>query len=336
MSNNDIALSFDTAEYYSLQEASEYLNRKHKTDNLTPKKLLKQISSRDINIFIHFRMDNLSNRDKPLRIQFDAYDSNVFSTETNIFHLNKKDLKPILEILKKLERFVSNRLIDELYMGSFLFRVSKETLFNMSLNNNPNSKAFLFSLDGFIRRPNYNDNPSNPTQLEEWQLTIEDENYQLREIGLLEFVIDSTNDEELQDFKDKAPFSCSFEKRNDFSFAFFDISPTDLIILHKDLIILEEQIATNRPNEEQVRFEPRKGISQKKILAKEYAKHIAEEHWKQDVKNEIKISEMCELVWSKLVESSFNEELPNYARSLKPWIKEVAPEYASEGGRPPL
>ncbi|MFP3398462.1 hypothetical protein SB749_19255, partial [Brevibacterium sp. SIMBA_078] len=92
---------------YSLQEASEYLNRKYKTDNLTPKKLLKQISSRDINMFIHFRMDNLSNRDKPLRIQLDAYDSNVFSTETNIFHLNKKDLKPVLEILKKLERFVS-------------------------------------------------------------------------------------------------------------------------------------------------------------------------------------------------------------------------------------
>lgn len=334
MSNNDVALSFDTAEYYSLEEACDYLNRKHKIDNLTPKKLLKQISSRNINIFIHFRMDNLSNKNKPLRIQLDAYDSNVFSTETNIFDLNKKDLKPILEILKKLESFVSNRLIDDLYMGSFLFRVSKETLSNMSLNNNPNSKSFLFSLDGFIQRPNYNDNPSKPTQLEEWQLTIEDKNYHLMEIGLLEFVIDSINDDDLQDFKDKAPFSCSFEKRDDFSFAFFEINSTDLIILHKDLIILEEQITVNRSIEEKVQFEPRKGISQKKILAKEYAKHIAKEHWKQDVKNEIKISEMCELVWSKLVESSFDKELPNYARSLKPWIKEVTPEYASEAGRP--
>ena len=38
---NDIALSFDKAEYYTLQEASEYLNRKHDIDNITPKKLLK-------------------------------------------------------------------------------------------------------------------------------------------------------------------------------------------------------------------------------------------------------------------------------------------------------
>jgi hypothetical protein len=42
VSNNDIALIFDTAEYYSLQEACDYLNRKHKTNNITPKKLLKK------------------------------------------------------------------------------------------------------------------------------------------------------------------------------------------------------------------------------------------------------------------------------------------------------
>lgn len=41
---NDIALSFDRAEYYTLQEASEYLNRKHGIDNITPKKLLKYLS----------------------------------------------------------------------------------------------------------------------------------------------------------------------------------------------------------------------------------------------------------------------------------------------------
>ena len=44
---NDIALSFDRAEYYTLQEASEYLNRKNGIDNITPKKLLKHIASYD-------------------------------------------------------------------------------------------------------------------------------------------------------------------------------------------------------------------------------------------------------------------------------------------------
>mgnify|MGYP003643770152 CR=1 FL=1 len=65
MSNNDIALSFDTAEYYNLQEACDYLNRKFKTDNITPKKLLKRIYEFDLDTYIYGRgfylMGNLSN-----------------------------------------------------------------------------------------------------------------------------------------------------------------------------------------------------------------------------------------------------------------------------------
>ncbi len=55
MSNTDIALSFDTAEYYSLQEACDYLNRKFETDNITPKKLLKRIYEFDLDTYIYGR-----------------------------------------------------------------------------------------------------------------------------------------------------------------------------------------------------------------------------------------------------------------------------------------
>ena len=55
MSNNDIALSSDTAEYYNLQEACDYLNRKFKTDNITPKKLLKRIYKFDLDTYIYGR-----------------------------------------------------------------------------------------------------------------------------------------------------------------------------------------------------------------------------------------------------------------------------------------
>ena len=55
VSNNDIALSFDTAEYYNLQEACDYLNRKFKTDNITPKKLLKRVYEFDLDAYVYGR-----------------------------------------------------------------------------------------------------------------------------------------------------------------------------------------------------------------------------------------------------------------------------------------
>lgn len=333
MSNNNIALSFDTAEYYNLQEACEYLNRKHKTDNITPKKLLKKMSSRNINAFIHFRMDNLSN--KPLRVQIDAYDSNIFPVDRSIYNLPEKDLKPIVDTLNKLEKFVSNRIIDDLYMGSFLFRVSKETLSNMALSNDPNDKILLFGFEGFIQRPNYDDDPSKPRQLADWQVTVKDKSYHLIEIGYLSFVIDSTDDKDLAEFAEKAPFSCSFNKRADFSFPEFNIKLSDIIILHNDLLRLEQETLNNNPIEDKSKFEARRGVSHKKILAKEIAKHIAEEQWLQDTENKIKVGEMCDIVWSKLIDSGLAKALPEHRENIKPWIKEVTPAYASEAGRPP-
>ncbi len=332
MSNNDIALIFDTAEYYSLQEACDYLNRKHKTNNITPKKLLKKISSRGINTFIHFRMD--SYLDKPLQAKIEFYNSNVFSTDINIYDLSEKDLKPIVDTLKKLEKFVSNRIIDDLYMGSFLFTVSKETISNMTLSNDPDDKIFLFGLEGFIQRPNYTDDPSKPRQLAEWQITVEDKSYQLTDISYISFVIDSIDDKDLAKFAEKSPFSCSFNKRADFSFVEFNIKLSDIIILHNDLLSLEEESLNNKPIESKGKFESRKGVSYKKVLAKEIAKHVAEEQWLQDTENRIKIGEMCNIVWAKLIEYNLSEELPNHIDNLRPWIKEVSPSYASEAGRP--
>mgnify|MGYP000621332682 CR=1 FL=1 len=332
MSNNEIALIFDTAEYYSFQEASEYLNKKYKTDNITPKKLLKQISSRNINTFIHFRMDNLSN--KPLRLKIESYESNIFPIDKNTHDLDKIGIEPILETLNKLERFVSNNLISSLYMGAVLFAVSGETLSNMALNNNSKNRDLLFSFNGFIHKPNYDDNPYKPMQLAEWQVALEDEKYNLIEIDHMSFVIDSIDDEDLRELEEKMPFPCSFEKRSTFTFLNIHISLDDLLIMHRDLISLEEEISENKPFNHQTKFAPRKGVSHRKILAKEFARHIAIEGWKRDTAQDIKISKMCEIVWSKLVDSNFDGELPDSVKSLKPWIKEIAPSYASEAGRP--
>lgn len=334
VNNNEIALNFDTAEYYSFQEASEYLNKKYKTDNITPKKLLKQISSRNINTFIHFRMDNLSN--KPLRLKIESYESNIFPIDKSAHDIDKIGIEPILETLNNLERIVSNSLIGSLYMGAVLFAISRETLSNMALNNSPKSVEFLFSFDGFIHKPNYDDNPYKPRELAEWQVALEDKEYNLIEIDHMSFIIDSIDDKDIREFEEKVPFPCSFEKRDTFTFLNIHICLDDLLIMHKDLISLEEDISENKPFNDRKIFAPRKGVSNRKLLAKEFAKHIALEYWSQDNEKLIKIGEMCEIVWSELVNSGFVRELPDHTKSLKPWIKEIAPSYASEAGRPTI
>ena len=330
MSNNEIALSFDTLEYYSLQEASEYLNRKYKTDNIKPKKLLKLISSRKINTFINFRMDNLSKN--PLRVKIKDYNSNVFPDE--IYSLSEEEVKPILKISNQLEKRVSNGLIDDLYMGFILFRVDEYSLFNLAMVNNLQDSTPLLLIEGFVYNSSHNDDPYKPKQLDEWAITVKDKIYRMLEINTLSFVIDSTNDDDLSEFIEKYPYLCSFDKRDGFSFIKIYINIDNLIILHKDLLRVEEEVINNKPIENRMGFEPRKGISKKKILAKEFAKHTAIEHWKRDIENNIKIGEMCEIVWSKLIDAGFDTELPNHTINLKPWIKEVSPSYASEAGRP--
>ena len=330
MNDNNIALSFDTAEYYSLLEACDYLNRKYKTDNLTPKKLLKQIYSRKINAFVHFCMDELSKQ--ILRFQVESYGSNIFTKE--IYELHKGELEPLIEKVEQVETIISNRLIDGLSMGLVLFRIYENSLFNMSLSSKSNNESRLLLLDGFVYMPNINDDPSKPSQLSEWKVNKDGNEYFFTEIGAVTLVIDSTNDDDLAEFSEKSPFLCSFDKRDDFSFPELNIKLNDIIVLHKDLLILEKEILNNKSIKDKSKFETRKGISHKKILAKEFAKHVADEHWKQDIENQIKIGEMCEIVWAKLLDSSFDKELPEHRENLKPWIKEVAPSYASEAGRP--
>ncbi|WP_201512476.1 hypothetical protein [Psychrobacter alimentarius] len=332
MNKNDVALNFDTAEYYNLQEACDYLNRKHKIDNLIPKKLLKQISSRNFNTFIHFRMDNLSN--KPLRIQVESYESNVFSD--NIYNLAQDELIPFIEKINKVEESISSSLVDELYMGFILFKVDEYTLFNMSLNSNMDNATQLLLSDGFVHKLSINDDPSKPSQLNEWSVDIDGKQYYFEEIGGLSFVVDSIKHKDLVEFDNKVPFLCTFDKRDTFSFAQLNIKIDDLIILHKDLLKLEQETLNNEPIEDKSKFEARRGVSHKKVLAQSLAKHIADDCWQQDTENKIKVGEMCDIVWSKIIDSGLGKELPDHRENIKPWIKEVTPAYASEAGRPPL
>lgn len=76
------------------------------------------------------------------------------------------------------------------------------------------------------------------------------------------------------------------------------------------------------------------GVSKEKIEAKRYAKNIADYLWRKDIENKIKIKEMAINVYAELFQTSYKEQLPDKPESLKEWIKDIAPSYAKESGRP--
>lgn len=58
--------------------------------------------------------------------------------------------------------------------------------------------------------------------------------------------------------------------------------------------------------------------------------------WATDSDNDFKLTEMCTLMLEKAKEiaSQIGTEAPTKVSTLKPWLREIAPEHAKKGGRP--
>lgn len=353
LEKNKIALSFEKAEYYTLQEASDYLNLKHSTNNITPKKLLKQISSHKVNTFIHFRMDYT--KEDNIAMTFEFYETNVIETiKSDITIVNQDDsyylendlitdnkiYNHVLMVYKKLDENISKRLLDDIYMGHLLFLVDEWTIQNMALSTNANSKTRNFFLSGFLTKENLYGNPTKPNILKDWDIEVGKNKYFAKDIACINFKLNSSEQGVLQDFKDKFPYEIiDFDIRGDnLVFIEWDITINDLIILHKDLMKLEKNIINNSPEpqkESEIKhIQPRKGVSVQKLQAKEQAKVIARALWNNDKENKTRIAEMASLVYRELYNSDFKMQLPQNQDSLQGWIKDIAPPYAKIGGRP--
>lgn len=125
----------------------------------------------------------------------------------------------------------------------------------------------------------------------------------------------------------------------------FIVNFEDLIILNDHLNQLEAYVSGEKiyiaPNvnldhkmQPKLKNRPKNtGISPQKVYAKSTAKNFAKYFWSQDKKQEIKIGQMCEKVYFALFETEYKDQLPEQFISIKSWIKEVAPDYASEAGR---
>lgn len=67
--------------------------------------------------------------------------------------------------------------------------------------------------------------------------------------------------------------------------------------------------------------------------AADRARSIAVSFWAQDREEQIRIGEMAQRVWGAMIDEGLSDHMPEQADRLKVWIKPVAPEYATKGGR---
>lgn len=119
------------------------------------------------------------------------------------------------------------------------------------------------------------------------------------------------------------------------------INRTDLLITHYQLSKIIDGSLTLRGRQVETietligkqDLKPR-GKSKARENAKFAAKTLAHYLWSKDTDNKIKIKEMAINVYAELSQTEHHVELPDQAVSLKEWIKEVAPAYAKEAGRP--
>lgn len=337
---NDIALSFDKAEYYSLQEASDYLNRKHGIDNVTPKKLLKQIANRKINAYIHFRTQAHNNFSFSVHIDSDNIVDNQQLTEKLTFNSESEKFDYLLSLYHELERLLEAAIIDDLYMGFILFQVSNEFLNNLAMAADPTQSSNFLIFDGILGTDEPNGNPNAPALLKKRKLKKHGIEFEAYNIGAITLKTLSNSDDDLQRAIENLPFKCSFTKRENFSFIDVYLTIHDLLIIHHDLEALEKQIIENAPIPEKqlptidhYGLPKRKGLSPKlqqaKLIANAHAQHL----WAKDYDKKIRIGEMCEHVWGYMITTAYRDQLPNDAKSLKDWLTDI-PEYASQAGRP--
>lgn len=79
-----------------------------------------------------------------------------------------------------------------------------------------------------------------------------------------------------------------------------------------------------------------KGLTNKNTAARQLkgrARAIAGELWEADKEQAIRIGDMAESVYRRLVEEGQQDGLPEQPGTLKTWIRPVAPGYAMRGGR---
>lgn len=331
--------------YYKLQEASDFLNVKYDTQNTTPIKLLKKAIEHKIRLFVYGRGFNVNGdyvltsfltRDRTAysdmnetdRLKLREYNIGVTRVIDDMLSALLNDQGAFMQLKNEvIETLPLTHKVDTQYVGEgYLFEgILPITATKSDSNNLDFIKSYL--LDRF-------DDSVGFTLAFYPKIEVYPDTEAERDIALANAIkgcsLKIIDYYEYDEDKDNEPLTIE---------PYFEITLDDLIILNDDLIKLEQLILGNEISEEnQSNLSSidlgRKGLSKNKALAQHIAKHIAETEWQADKDNKIRMSDMTDIVWAKLYKLGFSHELPDQSKSLKPWIRDIAPDYASEAGRP--
>lgn len=315
MGKNNIALIFERADYYTLQQACDYLCLKHDIDNVTPNKLFDNILKYETDIYFHGKgFGVITDFDTPPK----NLDNEIEMQHKQTVKRMRNLLDTIVHDNNGLLLWVNGEILERLRFSEYAVFYAEDWVFCGALHfdrlhDNPVLLEFLPNVDrSAINRvlaiyPNfykYSD--------ETWEETFNKSSLKVHEYEIY--------------YDDKG---------EEFAEVYCKIHRDDLLILHKDLLELENNIIKNNPvPQKQLEIKPKKGVSIHKLQAKEQAKIIAKALWNNDRDNKIKIAEMARLVYSELHDNGFNRQLPQNQESLQDWIRDIAPTYATIGGRP--
>lgn len=325
MAKQNIAVQFEQAEFYTLQEASDYLNLKHGISNITPKKLLKHFlrsNMGDIGLFLHYQIDFDIQKLVPSYMKLSIYKDIEF--QEYISQLTKDEKQ---EVFKELEQLAVDSLYNEdcqceISNGQYFFELDYCTLRALIANS---QTVVVYSFENFIHEYDLlvkKIKPKATTNFEFMGKNVKIDDF-------LSINIELYNKDSANLLKTHSPYKYHIERNN----ICYMIGIDDLIIIHDDLIKLESKIINNVHAIEKQQLT--RGKSQAKQNAQDQAKIIAKALWNNDKDKKIRMLEMAELVYSELFENGYMRHLPDNRNSLKDWIKDIAPPYASEAGRPP-
>lgn len=316
-------MSIVDALYYDLTEVTEILSKKLSINNLTPRKLIKYIAQFKIPVHIY---------------GFGFSITGDFNSLPQYYKSNHK-------FLTHVERELSGWNTET---GS-LFKISDDFVKLFQFHNTLPVSQFedVISLIAL----QYANNATESLRLTMSEFKNKEESFEV--LALYPYIVtNNENKEELfKGFKDgfeiKPKFIAGDVYKNEDTLCGIDLSIENFIVNFDDLILIKKslhQLESYLSGEEMysplfVEIEKKKlsnknrGVSQRKINAKLTAKAFAEYFWKQDKVEEIKIGQMCEKVYFALFETEYKDQLPDQFISIKLWIKDVAPSYASEAGR---
>lgn len=337
-------LNIEQFSYYKLQEASDFLNIKHNTQTATPIKLLKKAIENEVRLFVYGRGFNV-NGDHILA-------SSLSGERTSYSEMSEAEKLKLKEYNNEVSLVIDNMLSALVSSKGAFIEVNNEAIETLPLTHridtNEDVAEFLFM--GILP---VNNPKASPHNLDFIQAHLSDKfndklAFTIKFDPRIEVFYDTEEEfdialtEAIKECSLKViGYSCVHKEDNKLLIIepYFEINLDDLIILDDDLIKLEQFILGNKILEETQSGSNsivlgKKGLSAKKSLAQHIAKHIAEIEWQADKDKKIRMSDMTDIVWAKLYNLGLIDSIPDQPKSLKSWIKDIAPDYASEGGRP--